>query len=424
MSISHKFQAAAIAVLAVSVLSHCGRTDLATDLEKGRLAGKPKPTPTPTATPNPYAGPDTGRRMDVMSDGRIVVAGWGNDRKYGAVSRYTATGVLDATFNASGPIPGHLKYRYLDKLTQTEDTKVLADGKVLVVGGMSSGYNYCLVSRFNANGTLDTTFNASGAVPGHATLQPGTGKNCQGSSLVVQPDGKILFTGYGSFGTVGRFNANGTIDTTFHGTGWNSNTSFAHYQGALMADGSYIAGGDTGSTAIGLAKYTSNGNLDTTWRGGGKFFQPLQGYNQYFGGITLDSSGKILVAGACDFKYCVARFLANGNLDTTFNGTGFLVTPANGWPWSIFTQPDGKIVMTGNGDADGNSEIGVVLVRVNANGTIDTTFHGTGYAYVTFGDNYNEIGYGGALTQSGDYAVTGLRNSQNTQFGFGIFPSF
>src|SRR5207247_3910445 len=130
---------------------------------------------------------------------------------------------------------------------------VQSDGKLVVVGQTYKNNDYSTedfaVARYNTDGTLDTTFGRGGKVrtdfPGLAAVP---------SSVVIQPDGKIvvaggafpLFTFLGDF-KVARYNSNGSLDTSF-GSGGIVTTSFpgdGSYASslALQPDGKLIAAG-------------------------------------------------------------------------------------------------------------------------------------------------------------------------------------
>jgi len=173
----------------------------------------------------------------VQSDGKIVVASDG--RLTGStsnfiVARYTSLGVLDTTFNASGTQPGIVETDVsgLSNNNYAHDVKLQSDGKIIAGGfAIMAGDVYKMaVARYTTDGVLDTTFNASGSIPGtNVTLAQGsvsTGSQARGYSLAMQPDDKPLIGGWGwgdgatyfAFG-IARFNANGTIDTTFNASG-------------------------------------------------------------------------------------------------------------------------------------------------------------------------------------------------------------
>ena len=94
--------------------------------------------------------------------------------------------------------------------------------------------------------------------------------------------------------------------------------------------------------------------------------------------MALQADGKIVAvgSGAADgvADFAVVRYNTNGSLDTSFGGSGVVVTPGIGGAYSVAIQADGKIVVAGIGVGVGDS----VVVRYNPNGSLDTTFNGTG----------------------------------------------
>jgi uncharacterized delta-60 repeat protein len=246
-----------------------------------------------------------------------------------------------------------------------------ANGKILL-GGAFSSYNGVTengIIRLNADGTKDITFNT------------GTGFNSQISAIVVQADGKILVGGdFTSFnGTtenrIIRLNADGTKDTTFStGTGLNSTVSAI----AVQADGKIIVGGGfftyQGVTENRIIRLNADGTKDTTFSTG-------TGFDGDVYTIALQTDGKILVGGQFFFyngvlsKY-IMRLNANGTKDTSFIITG------NGFDQAVMVialQANGKILVGGSFNAY-NSTTENYIIRLNAEGTKDFSFSsGTGF---------------------------------------------
>ncbi|PIV17507.1 MAG: hypothetical protein COS42_04430 [Flavobacteriales bacterium CG03_land_8_20_14_0_80_35_15] len=245
-----------------------------------------------------------------------------------------------------------------------------ADGKIFV-GGWFNSYNGVTENyliRLNANGTKDATFNT------------GTGFNAVVRATALQTDGKILvggsFTSYNGVteNHLIRLNADGTKDATFStGTGFNA-IVFAI---ALQADGKILVGGFftayNGVTENHLIRLNADGTKDATFNTG-------TGFNAFVRAIVPQADGKILVGGGFNSyngvtENRIIRLNADGTKDATFNtGTGF-----NNWVNAIAPQADGKILVGGqftsyNGVSENH------LIRLNANGTKDTTFNtGTGF---------------------------------------------
>ena len=268
----------------------------------------------------------------------------------------------------------------------------LPDGKTLIGGsfGSYSGNSAapdCLL-RLNADGTLDNTFNAGG-----------TGFDSFVSCLAVQPDGKIVvggaFSAYNGNAAAPdcllRLNADGSLDPSFVpymvlGRVGNSATIQTV---CLQPDGKVLVGG-TGTFIASafqgnsLVRLNPDGSKDTDFNRGGA------GYPSTVHKILLQPNGRILVGGHYgNYNYVsygnppgVSRLYADGTLDLTFNyniATGNGVTGGSA-VYDIALQPDGKVVVGGYFTAYNNTAIPVGLLRLNANGSLDTAFNpgGTG----------------------------------------------
>ena len=315
--------------------------------------------------------------------------------------RYNADGSLDTTFGTGGKILTPTSAGSLNDYGNS--VTVQADGKIVVAGqGETSGAgDDVVVVRYNVDGTLDTGFGTGGKI----VTPVGTGTSGDvGNSVKVQADGKIVVAGYGTGSGTGidfavvRYNANGTLDTTFGtggtgkiltpvGTGTSGDTGTSVM---IQADGKIVvAGYGTGSgTGIDVAvvRYNANGSLDTTFGTDGKILTPVgAGTSADLAySVTVQADGKIVVAGlgtgnGTGNDVAVVRYNANGSLDTTFgpNGTGTILTPVvpgSDAGKSVIVQADGKIVVAGYGQGSGTA-YDFAVVRYNADGSLDTTFN-------------------------------------------------
>ncbi len=268
-------------------------------------------------------------------------------------------------------------------------TAIQPDGKIVVVGISTEGSAAAAtVYRYNTDGTLDTTFDSDGIVTTTIDVS-----SSQFQDVAIQPDGKIIAVGAAipmnanMYYAVARYNPNGSLDTTF-GTGgivrtdFDSSTEFANTV-ALASDGKIIVSGTTDNNSFGVARYNPNGSLDTTFDGDGKAIVP----NVFLGAsdMTLQPDGKI-VAIARWSATVFLRFNTNGSLDTTFDGDGRLDLSAStiNAGNAIAVQADGKII--GGGNVSGfQGAADFCLVRLNPNGTLDTTFDGDGAAVADIG---------------------------------------
>ncbi|MFH1140349.1 MAG: delta-60 repeat domain-containing protein, partial [Chloroflexota bacterium] len=246
-----------------------------------------------------------------------------------ALARCNADGSLDTSFG----IGGKMTTDFGDSGDFVGLVAIQSDGKIVAAG--QSDYDFAL-ARFNADGSLDTTFGTSGKVT------TDFGGDDAGESMAIQSDGAIVMVGWSNAGgnadfALARYNANGSLDTSF-GTGGKVTTDFGgNSHGlsvAIQGDGRIVVSGNAvvGSPSdFALARYNANGSLDTTFGAGGKVTTDFGGAGGADSGnsVAIQSDGRIVVAGfsnAGGFNdFALARYNANGILDTTF-GTGGKVT--------------------------------------------------------------------------------------------------
>ena len=347
--------------------------------------------------------------MALQADGKVIVAGIsfaGNDASGGdfAVARYNANGMLDTSFGVGGKVT--------TDMGQTENASsvvVQPDGKIIVGGGTypifpSSGGQFALV-RYNSNGSLDTSFGDDGIV--QTTFST---SGCYASALALQTDGKIVaagtnyrdFSSNSDFGLV-RYNSNGTLDTSF-GTNGLVSTEFDGMLDAassvlIQSDGKIVAVGSASSSAtfydFAVVRYLANGQIDTSFGTAGKVRTDFGGANldiAYAGALQAD--GKIIAAGVTTDRsgsktpFALARYNSNGTLDTSFSSDGRTSVDFGGYfqaVYQVLVQPDGKIVAAGYPNSEG-SDSDFLLTRLNSNGSIDTTFGAAGKVRTSFGD--------------------------------------
>jgi uncharacterized delta-60 repeat protein len=327
-------------------------------------------------------------KLLIQGDGKIVVAGMDASSNF-VLARYNGDGSLDSSFGSSGKVTGHIN---------AAGIALEPDGKIIVVGitaGPDPAHPSFLLTRYNADGSLDTTFGSGGTV----TSPFGTP-----SSITVQPDGRIIVAGYSpntpqsnNAFVVARYNTNGSLDAGF-GSGGEVTTKFASNtfdQAAavvLQPDGKIVVGGTSTTVvttlinAYALARYNSDGSLDPSFGSGGKVTSVPGG----IASLALQSDGKIVAAGGMDnptgshFGFTMARFSSTGMLDTTFGAQGvvtgnFLNTTAN-----VLVQGDGRIITAGAVFTvpGSTSDQRFALNRFTSSGSPDTSF-GTGGKVVT-----------------------------------------
>ena len=185
-----------------------------------------------------------------------------------------------------------------------------------IIGENSFSENSSSSGFTPALGILDTTFNSSGYF-----IQDIASGGDFGLSLAIQSDGKILLGGYCLAGSVkfciGRFNSNGTLDSSF-GTGGYFIQDIASgddygYSLAIQSDGKILLGGYCydASNKFCIARFNSNGSLDSSFGTGGYVIQDIASGDDYGRSLAIQSDGKILLGGYCydaSDKFCIARF--------------------------------------------------------------------------------------------------------------------
>jgi uncharacterized delta-60 repeat protein len=253
-----------------------------------------------------------------------------------------------------------------------------SDGKIVVAGSSDKFGSYdFVVVRYNANGTLDTTFDTDGIV----TTDFGASSDFA-NSVVLQSDGKIVVAGssdkFGSYDfVVVRYNANGTLDTSFSGDGMvttNINNVGSDVSAmALQSDGKIVVAGSSGpypNYDFSVVRYNADGTLDTSFSGDGIVVTSYGDNLDYVIAIALQSDGKIVAAGTSIISgsenVAVVLYNADGTLDTSFSGDGIVTTKVGNWDSrasAIALQSDGKIVVAGSSGISGNYDYEFAVVR-------------------------------------------------------------
>ncbi|MGH8863643.1 MAG: delta-60 repeat domain-containing protein, partial [Burkholderiales bacterium] len=213
-------------------------------------------------------------------------------------------GDLDPSFGGDGLVDTDFTggFDQINALVRQPDGKLVAAGRATVTND-----NFAL-ARYNVDGSLDTSFGGDGLVD----TAFGVGVD-QAFALVLQPDGKLVAAGRGQIPggstnfALARYNVDGSLDTSFGGDG-KVDTDFAagtdqafalvlqpQPDGKLVAAGPRAASG--GNDNFALARYNSDGSLDTSFDGDGKVDTDFAaGTDQAFA-LVLQSDGKLVAAG-------------------------------------------------------------------------------------------------------------------------------
>jgi len=287
------------------------------------------------------------------------------DQHTGAISRFFADGTLDTSFN-------------FNPVYKTVTAAAPAGGGKLYVAATRYLYGFKdaeQILRLNTDGSIDSTFTP--ATVGGSDGFPDVWQ------ILVQPDAKVLvagffftFAGNDARDGIVRLMSDGSVDSTFAPVTINGSV----YSVALQADGKILIGGTfsnvNGVANPGVARLKANGSLDSSFQATGF---TRNSTSSRVRGIALQTDGLFILSGAFRIgtgnpaqRMPVIRLNANGSVDTTFSSIGLGVTLGTGRDLSI--QPDGKVVAV----------INSTVYRLNTNGSKDTTFRQPSILDATF----------------------------------------
>ncbi len=309
------------------------------------------------------------------------------------------------------------------------------DGKQWTSTGLSwsAGDTVELSLTRPAPGDLDTGFGASGKV----TTPIGNGGD-RGYAVAEQPDGKIVVAGSSYNGSnrdfaVVRYNADGTLDTDF-GTGGKVTTAIGNgddeaYSVAIQGDGKIVVAGEAGNGAnrdFAVARYNADGTVDTTFgtvsgqTRTGKLITTFGSGGDHARAVAIDSNDNIVVAGWAEISgqqtdFALARYTSAGDLDTGFDTDGKVNTRfgatnnARQEARAMIIQSDGKIVVAGNGGNGSDQDF--LVARYSANGALDTSFNTNGWTLTAVGSSVSDAAYGVAVDANGNIVLAGETGS-------------
>jgi uncharacterized delta-60 repeat protein len=341
---------------------------------------------------------------------------------------------LDNTFNSTGIVTNSLGS---GTDYEAQAVKQQTDGKLVVVVndnilGLTPTFK---VTRYNTNGSLDNTFGIAGVASANIN-----GFTAQTTDLIIQPDGKILVSGYyndGIYdnGLLMRYNTNGTLDNTFGVAGliilqavFSANQQFNKL--ALQADGKIVTGGWTDNGIFNLrhnliTRHKTNGQLDSSFAVNGIFINiPNNAQNEVLD-LKIQPDGKIVFCGYTqnvqfmfDFQATLSRITTTGVLDSVFATNGlatFNLSSDDESAFDMVIEPNGKITISGWTLLNG-SDYDNFLARYNSNGTLDNTFGTNGSVYYDINTKDNNV-FGLVQQADGKYLVCG---GAYTTTSFGI----
>ncbi len=366
-------------------------------------------------------------RLALQADGKIVAAGAMattlDERNDFVVAHFDTHGNLDSTFGEDGiaVTPG-----LDDGIDGALDVAVQADGKILAVGFASipgEDVDFAL-ARYLPDGSLDAGFGNSGVL----TINFGSWQDAA-LAVAIQPDNQIVLAGYAHSPTDaffqpfsgklalarvlgGQLPVPGELDPTFGQDGKvisdfsAAAADAAAYDVAIQPDGKIVAVGDRfvddfRGYDFAVARYKPDGSLDPSFGTGGLATVDL-GNRDQAQSVEILPGGKILVAGTTGnepYRVALVRFEADGDLDLSFGPehTGFVILDSLDSPYvlgnnlvGMALQPsDGKVLVTGcyrrYVGPPSSYYWDFSVMRLTADGNVDTTFGQSGLAIVDFG---------------------------------------
>jgi uncharacterized delta-60 repeat protein len=360
-----------------------------------------------------FGDKDTAFSVAVQADGKVIAAGdsfAGPNSIDFALARYNPDGSLDPTFSGDGKV-----LTDFGGSSSAGDVTIQADGKIVAAG--SAGDSFAL-ARYNTDGSLDPTFSGDGKVLTHI------GGGGFASGVAIQADQKIVAAGV-SFNVSGdfalaRYNADGSLDSTFSGDGKLTTDFFGEFDAAdggvaIQADQKIVAAGFStagpNSPNFALTRYNPNGSLDPTFDADGRVVTDFGSISDFASGVAIQADQKIVAAGAAGGRFGLARYDTGGGLDPSFDGDGLVTTDFGAGAIAeggLAIQADGKIVAAGHTGAGANPS-NFALARYDTFGGLDPSFDGDGMVVTNFGSP--DFAYGVAIQPNGRIVAAGESNT-------------
>jgi uncharacterized delta-60 repeat protein len=349
--------------------------------------------------------------LAIQTDGKIVAAGSANETTSEdiALARYNPDGSLDSGFGTGGRVTTTvgstfnqvgLVFNHVGLALQP-DGKIVASAEILSrsASDPNTETTHLVLVRYQPDGSLDAGFGTAG----EAKLD-----NVGGSSVVIQPDNKILVAGTNfvqnihlpppstsAVGTLARFNPDGSLDVGFGTNGVVTNFGSGGYTigMALQVDGRVVALTElfVAATTSDVTRFNPNGSVDNTFGSSGQAVVGISALS-----LALQPDSRIVVAGfvpvTLGTAFAVTRLKTNGTPDATFGGGSPVITnfgsSTGASADAVAVQQDGRIVVAGQELTLGTTSPPVFefgLIRYDPNGNIDTTFGNSGQVVNNFG---------------------------------------
>ena len=350
----------------------------------------------------------------------------------------SSVGGLDASFDTNGyntiTVGGHWY--------EAMSVAVQSTGKVVVAGHRLDGFQFDpFIARFNTDGSLDTGFGSAGTGivvspwPGGESISEWINRSGGAVDVALMADNRIVVTSSPDGVDMGImvFTADGVLDTTFDGDGRKKIAAGAWgfdvwaQAVTIASDGDILVVGTNPDGAltykVTMVRLAPDGSFDTSFSGDGSadFYWPSSVDN--LANALTTNGDRILFGGSAtsdwaDHDMAIGQLNADGSLYTTFNGDGlkYIAFGGDADVREILVQSDGKIIGLGEAQLISNDDA-VAVTRLNADGSLDTSFSGDGLFTHDFGSG-DAYAWGGVLDSAGRIIVVGQYDNGSVSKAF------
>ena len=339
------------------------------------------------------------------------------------VSASARTGDLDPDFGGSG----RFTYEFDDLSASATAPALQTNGKILLAG--TAGRDFAVI-RLQADGSLDRSFGHQGVTIvdfGHPKVSCQLDFPCGGrgfataTAIAVQPNGRIVVGGTTYVRktdfdfAAARLRANGKLDKSFSRNGKATIDIGQEYDWAsdmqVLPDGKIVLAGrqgdeNTTDNVMALARLTASGRPDSSFGHGGVSLLTVGRVDDdRINAIALQPDGKLVAAGdsyqAQGYEPIVVRFNADGSLDRAFGSDGYTIVGFGGDDdgfRAVGLQSTGAIVLAGYASVDGPMTLPVA--RLTPGGDLDTSFSDDGRELIGYPDGED------AFAEASDLEIT------------------
>lgn len=381
---------------------------------------------------------DNMQKLLVQPDEKIVAVGMSFDATFTArahVLRFNPDGTPDTDFATDG-----LFTFELDNEALLYSAALTPEGKILLVGATTDYQTYrMLLIQLNADGTLDETFGNAGSVDQAVTLAPNNGEDFA-YDVAFDVEGNILVCGNSYSDTyvrrpvVVRFTPDGALDTTFGVDGVatipvNEVGASAFKAIAVQPDGKIVATGYFGQTEFWylfvVVRFNADGTLDETFSGDGVKKYSYSDVDDSGEDVVIADDGSIIIAGkTTDANYNISslliKFTAAGEVDATFGVDGAVSADIGqfDYGWELAELENGEILVAGTAGNGPPTDFNMALWKYDASGTPLSTW-GTDGLVQHILPGYSTMVYAMDLQADGKILVGGqARTDMNQNYFF------